>query len=238
MLVVSSSRAMALPARRSLLALLAGSSFVLIALYLLAQRADFPLAHALLELQGGHWSLKQHWLLESLLHRGGRMLSMLAWLTGLVLLLVRWPQRARLRWHAPLARLLLTTLLCTIVVGVLKATTHMDCPWDLSAFDGTRPFISLLTPRPEILGSPKCFPAAHAATGFAWIGLYFFFAAVRPSWRWAGLAVGLLLGLSFGLAQQLRGAHFLSHDIASLTLCWWVACAVELLARPSERSAA
>ena len=35
MLVVSSSRAMALPARRSLLALLAGSSFVLIALYLI-----------------------------------------------------------------------------------------------------------------------------------------------------------------------------------------------------------
>lgn len=238
MLVVSSSRAMALPARRSLLALLAGSSFALIALYLLAQRADFPLAHALLELQGGHWSLKQHWLLESLLHRGGRMLSMLAWLTGLVLLLVRWPQRARLRWHAPLARLLLTTLLCTIVIGVLKATTHMDCPWDLSAFDGTRPFISLLTPRPEILGSPKCFPAAHAATGFAWIGLYFFFAAIRPSWRCAGLAIGLLLGLSFGLAQQVRGAHFLSHDIASLTLCWWVACAVELLARSSERNAA
>ena len=30
--------------------------------------------------------------------------------------------------------------------------------------------------------------------------------------------------------QQLRGAHFLSHDIASLAVCWAVACSVDRLA--------
>lgn len=229
---------MASRTRRSLLAPLAGSSLLLVALYLLAQQVDFALAHIWLDWQGGHWSLKQHWLLESVLHRGGRMFSTLVWLAALIVFLTQWPKRVKRHWHAPLGRLLLTTLLCTIVVGVLKATTHMDCPWDLSAFDGTRPFVSLLSPRPGVLGTPKCFPAAHAATGYAWVGLYFFFAAVRPAWRWAGLAVGLVLGLSFGLAQQLRGAHFLSHDIASLAVCWWVACAVELGSQFHDRSAA
>ena len=44
----------------------------------------------------------------------------------------------------------------------------------------------------------------------------------------AVLAIGLLAGMVFGLAQQLRGAHFLSHDVASLAVCWGVACAVEV----------
>ena len=42
-------------------------------------------------------------------------------------------------------------------------------------------------------------------------------------------AVGLAAGAVFGLAQQLRGAHFLSHDIASLAVCWAVACCVDRL---------
>jgi len=50
--------------------------------------------------------------------------------------------------------------------------------------------------------------------------------------RFAGCAMlalpfGLLAGTVFGLAQQLRGAHFISHDVASLAVCWGVACAVE-----------
>jgi membrane-associated PAP2 superfamily phosphatase len=35
-----------------------------------------------------------------------------------------------------------------------------------------------------------------------------------------GLAVGLLLGLVFGIAQQARGAHFVSHDLWSAFLAW------------------
>jgi membrane-associated PAP2 superfamily phosphatase len=32
--------------------------------------------------------------------------------------------------------------------------------------------------------------------------------------------VPLGLGVIFGLAQQARGAHFLSHDLVSLGICW------------------
>ena len=35
------------------------------------------------------------------------------------------------------------------------------------------------------------------------------------------LIPGLVIGISFGLAQQLRGAHFLSHDVWSAAICWF-----------------
>jgi membrane-associated PAP2 superfamily phosphatase len=31
------------------------------------------------------------------------------------------------------------------------------------------------------------------------------------------------LGLLFGFSQQLRGAHFLSHDLWTLAICWGTA---------------
>ncbi len=32
----------------------------------------------------------------------------------------------------------------------------------------------------------------------------------------------------FGFAQQMRGAHFLSHDVATLAVCWTVAVLLEV----------
>jgi membrane-associated PAP2 superfamily phosphatase len=50
-----------------------------------------------------------------------------------------------------------------------------------------------------------------------------------------GFALGL--GGVFGLAQQLRGAHFLSHDVWTLMICWLIALALYLpmLGRGGER---
>jgi len=45
---------------------------------------------------------------------------------------------------------------------------------------------------------------------------------VKPSYRWLGLAIGILSGLIFGLTQQFRGAHFASHDLWSLAICWYI----------------
>jgi membrane-associated PAP2 superfamily phosphatase len=74
-----------------------------------------------------------------------------------------------------------------------------------------------------------CFPAGHSSAGFAWVSLYFFALLARPAWRWRGLAVGLVAGGVFGLAQQLRGAHFLSHDLWTLATCWALSLGLYLL---------
>lgn len=202
-----------------------------------AHLLDVPLARLVFEWEGGRWALRQHVLLEGVIHRGGRLLSLLAWLSLFGATALRWRRDVARAWPRPAARMLLAVLASTLLVAWLKSVTHMDCPWDLGAYGGERPFIGLFTARPGELGHPACFPAAHAATGYAWVALYFFLAAVRPRWRWAGLGIGLAAGLVFGIAQQLRGAHFLTHDIASLTVCWAVACAIEGAAQLRRRRA-
>jgi len=207
--------------------LLPVSVILLIAAWLAAQSLDHPWASWLFHLQGDAWSHKNSFVLETALHRGGRLLSQLAWAGMLLATLVRWRTPSADRWTRPAARLLVAVFISTACVAWLKATTHMDCPWDLVGFGGERPFVPLFGHRSAGLGAPACFPAAHAASGYAWVALYFFFLHAAPRWRHAGLAAGLLAGLVFGLAQQLRGAHFLSHDIASLAICWAVACGVD-----------
>ena len=75
----------------------------------------------------------------------------------------------------------------------------------------------------------RCFPAGHASAGYAWLALFFFFTAVKPACRRWGLAIGIGLGLLFGIAQQLRGAHFLSHDVFTAMICWSIALGLHLL---------
>lgn len=207
--------------------LLPVSIVLLVAAWLAAQSLDQPWASWLFHQQGDAWSMKGSLLLETVLHRGGRLVSQLAWAAVLAATLWHWRMPAAKRWTRPAARLLLAVLLSTACVAVLKATTHMDCPWDLAGFGGQRPLVPLFAHRPAELGTPGCFPAAHAASGYAWVASYFFFLHAAPRWRHLALAGGLLAGAVFGLAQQLRGAHFLSHDIASLGVCWTVACGVD-----------
>lgn len=191
---------------------------------------DFRWANWLYALEGHRWALKSAFVTEQLIHKSGRELSTLAWLAVVVAWAVtwRWPEYRHAR--RPLAVLAVSVLLATSLVGWIKSWSNMDCPWDLLQYGGHRPFVALWEARPAALGPNRCFPAGHASAGYAWTALYFFCLAVRPSWRWTGLATGVVMGLVFGVSQQLRGAHFLSHDVWSALLCWSVAVVVWRLA--------
>jgi membrane-associated PAP2 superfamily phosphatase len=104
-----------------------------------------------------------------------------------------------------------------------QARIGRDCPWDLLRYGGDRAYFGWYSSRPASMPDASCFPAGHAGAGYAWVALYFFFLARRPGWRWRGLAIGLGAGAIFGAAQQLRGAHFLSHDLWTLMICWSMA---------------
>ena len=136
---------------------------------------------------------------------------------------------------------MLAVALGTGVVSLLKSLTNMDCPWDLARYGGSREFIGLFATRPAVMPRGVCFPGGHSSAGFAWVSLYFVALMMRPAWRWRGLAVGLLAGGLFGVSQQLRGAHFLSHDLWTLATCWAVSLGLYLLIEPvrlRERSTA
>lgn len=171
--------------------------------------------------QGHQWYFQHHWITQEVIHIGGKWLSVGMGLTvlGGWLLASLFPKYHH--WQRPLAYLFLATASSVILVSLLKNITHLACPWDFSRYGGALPWVNRwqhwLTQ-----GDILCFPAGHASAGYAWLSLYFVAMRYSTPWRWTGLAFGLSLGIIFGFAQQLRGAHFLSHDLTTALLCWSV----------------
>jgi len=198
-------------------------SLLIASMLLMAGGGDQWLADQLYRWQGGSWVLKDNGWTQQLIHQGGKNSSVLCALLLIAALLRTYFDKRWRELRRPLLYVFLTLGLSTGWVALLKFVTNMDCPWHLQRYGGTHEFIGLLTARPADYGAVACFPSGHASAGYGWIGLYFFALHVAPQWRkhvlWLVLAVGAL----FGIAQQLRGAHFLSHDLWTLCLSWTVA---------------
>ncbi|MBC7989324.1 MAG: phosphatase PAP2 family protein [Luteimonas sp.] len=184
--------------------------------------------------EGHRWAFRSAFVTDQLIHKAGRDASAVAWICVVAAWIVAGtrPQLAQLR--RPLAYLALSVLVATTLVAWFKTWSNMDCPWDLLRYGGQRPYVELLHLRPIGLTRGACFPAGHASAGYAWMALYFFFLMARPQWRWWGLAAGVGAGLLFGLSQQLRGAHFLSHDLWTAMICWATALALYLAVRAGD----
>lgn len=137
------------------------------------------------------------------------------------------------RLRAPALYLFVSIVLSTTLVGALKTVTNVDCPWDLARYGGEMPTLAWFAPRPDELPRAQCFPGAHSASGFSLMCLYFMLGRKNSSTRWIGLAAGIVVGAAFSFAQQVRGAHFLSHDVMSALLCWLVACGIYMSVQQS-----
>ena len=185
---------------------------------------DFRLASALYQLQGNSWLLQHHWLTEQLLHRHVRTLNEVLVLSLIgYWLWLRFVLKDQSQKQQALGLLLLSLLLCFIAVALLKRLLPMECPWDLQQFGGHSAFWGLFTTRPADLPATQCFPAGHASIGFAWLALFYYWREIKPKQAWLGLAIAGSAGSLLGFVQQLRGAHFISHDIATAALCWLIA---------------
>lgn len=200
---------------------------------------DLWLADHLYAAQGGRWALQHHWITETLVHHWGKRLDIVAWLALAVARIVLARHPGTRAWWKPLDYLLVASLAGPLLVSWMKSWTDVDCPWDLARYGGLHPYVELLQPRPAGDGPGQCFPAGHASAGYGWVALFFGLGALQPRWGWIGLGVGLSAGLLFGISQQLRGAHFVSHDIAALTVCWCAARALQrlMLAGPRRERA-
>lgn len=202
-----------------------------IAAWLLALAAsrggiDLAVADALYAWRGHAWLLRDAFATEALLHRGGRDASALLWVIVLAVAAAAPALRIPAEARAALLRLAISAALSTLLVSLLKAGSPVDCPWDLQRYGGGHGYAPLLSTAPGAHGG--CFPAGHASAGYAWVAAWFTASSLAPRWRWPVLAAALATGAAFGIAQQLRGAHFLSHDLATLGTCWLVAVAVHV----------
>ncbi|MCX7557359.1 phosphatase PAP2 family protein [Xanthomonadaceae bacterium JHOS43] len=185
--------------------------------------ADLWVADRLFLWQGKHWAARNAWWATDVLHSGARKLAIFCWIVLLLAWLASSRSRLPAQWRGSLGYLVSTLPVSNVVLGMLKRFSGVDCPWDLLRYGGTREFLPIFSGQAS--GDPPgaCFPAAHAGIGYAWVALWFALHGARPAWRYTAMGMALALGALFGVTQQLRGAHFLSHDLCSLTLCWLVA---------------
>lgn len=170
--------------------------------------------------------LESHWLWRKLLHDDARLWP---WVLELYLLVGMFVPLGSFK-RLPMARrvqLALTTLAALLTVSTIKLYSHTSCPWDLQEFGGVATHVSHWALGLRDGGTGGCFPAGHASAGFAFVGGFFAFRHVLPGTARRWLAGAMLVGLVFGMAQQVRGAHYMSHTLWTAWLCWTVAAGVD-----------
>ena len=201
----------------------------LVALLLLlawdASGTDLTVMRSVGSRAGFEW--RDIWFTRTLLHEGGRWL---AW--GLLLLLIVDAMRPLLAGpsRATRARWIGVLLAGVLLVPSIKRLSATSCPWDLAEFGGVARYVGHWQWGVVDGGPGHCFPSGHAVAAFAFFAIYFLWRDHRPTAaRWWLVGV-VLVGGAFGWAQLVRGAHYPSHTLWSVWLCWAL-CVAALAAR-------
>jgi membrane-associated PAP2 superfamily phosphatase len=189
---------------------------------------DRPVANALFYSADHGWlgAGSGDWWAHELLHSTGRWVVRGVAVAALAVWMLSFKVARLAPWRHEVLYVFVAIAASTALVGILKVLTNVDCPWDLAGFGGDRPYVALFADRPDYLPRAECFPGAHSSSGFALMSLYFALRGrSRRAARWA-LAFGMGVGVAFSIGQEARGAHFLSHDLTSAALVWWVLLAL------------
>ncbi len=222
-------------------------TLILLTLALFSQLSglDMALERSIYALEGGSggaFPWHDSYLLYDLIHEGGRWLVKRLFFLFVFLFLASFVVQRLKPWRIRLLYVVICTLLSTALISFLKHHTTLPCPQNLIDFGGQRHWVNIWQLFSPQLPVARCYPAGHSSGGYAWLCLAFMF-PYRSRAFYLALLPGALLGLVFGVSQQLRGAHFISHDLSTIALCWalsglllWLfQTAAELYLRWSER---
>jgi membrane-associated PAP2 superfamily phosphatase len=182
------------------------------------------------------WIGANRWWAVDLIHTGGALFVRIVGLAALSAWAASFLSPRFRNLRATAGYVVLGLLLVTATVGGLKQVTGVDCPRDVAGYGGDRPYLALLAKRPEGQAQGRCYPGAHASSGFALMAFYFAFRDRRPRLARKLLAGAIATGVVFSIGQQARGAHFLSHDLMSAAMAWFLLLALwyRLLELPAQ----
>lgn len=165
------------------------------------------------------WIYRDNFFLEKILHKGGVLFST-AILVGLIgYFIYLWPKQDQKQRRDYVGYIVISSIISIVVVFFLKRWTTFPCPWNSLDFGGgnLRPSIwQMFSPN---LPAAHCFPGGHSSGGYAFLSVYFGHLFIFGKRKWSTLIPGVVIGVIFGMTQQFRGAHFMSHDMATISLC-------------------
>lgn len=180
----------------------------------------------------GTWPFQKHFLTADLLHAGGRKFVLLLAVLNLLAIGASFFVELLKPYRTHLLFLMVAGLTGPAIVAGLKSITHIYSPWDLQIYGGTMPHVLLFDAIPAGAPVGHGFPGGHSSSGFAYLSLFFLLTTMRHKYRWYGLLFPLGLGMVFSATQEIRGAHFLSHDVFSFVICWVASFGWSLLFYP------
>ncbi|RLB80131.1 MAG: PAP2 family protein [Deltaproteobacteria bacterium] len=184
--------------------------------------------------QTGSWPYKSLFITNEILHTGGSDLIVLLAAFNAIAIIMSFFVKSIRPYRKHLLFVLIASATGLLIVNILKNTTHIYTPWSLKIFGGDKLYIRVFDTVPFESSVGHAFPGGHSSGGFAVISVYFALFAKNNKYQYYGLVIPLILGICFSITQEIRGAHFLSHDLFSFAICWGSSLAWSLIFFPDS----
>jgi membrane-associated PAP2 superfamily phosphatase len=170
------------------------------------------------------WLIDRHNPLIKFLFYDGIKVCYILFVMTLLVTLIGFGRRRKIAPHTrALIIVLASTIVIPVTVNMLKASTNVACPRELTRSGGTYPYVSVMQAYPGSFiqqKSARCFPAGHASGGFALLSLCLLFNTPRA--RALAIGAGLGIGWTLGLYKMAIGDHFLGHTVITMLLAWLI----------------
>lgn len=192
-------------------------------LLLLHFGGDLAISRWFFDVAAGRFPLSGDWWLKQVLHDGAKRAAF-AFACAVFAAAVAahvWQPLGKHRWM--LWRMLGAMLLAAAAISVIKHYSNPACPYQLQAFGGSLPYVEIFEAIPSGYLPGHCWPGGHGSTAFSLFCLYFAARdADRPRLALGLLAFVLLFGLVLSATQVIRGMHFVSHQVWTALICWYL----------------
>jgi membrane-associated PAP2 superfamily phosphatase len=171
----------------------------------------------------GSFPLSNDWWLRRVLHDDAKSVAFVFLWTVFLAAVATHLYRPAFPYRRTLWQLFAAILISAQTISSIKHFSYPACPHELVLFGGHRAFVGIFDAIPAGYFPGHCWPGGHGSTAFSLFALYFAARdANRPRLAHGLLAFVLLFGLVLSVTQVARGMHFVSHQVWTALICWYV----------------
>jgi membrane-associated PAP2 superfamily phosphatase len=184
---------------------------------------DVVISRWFFDIATGRFPLSNDWWLRRVLHDDAKRVALVFLWTVFLAAVATHLYRPAFPYRRMLWQLFLGILLAAQAISTIKHFSYPACPYELQLFGGNLALVGIFDAIPAGYPAGHCWPGGHGSTAFSLFALYFAARdAGRPRLARSLLAFVLLFGLVLSVTQVARGMHFVSHQIWTALICWYL----------------